>query len=123
MAFKMKGFSGFKHTIAQGHKAIKDIPHTHKVNPISKDKDEITGEVYSDEEIIERDEEGKVDLTTPGFVEEEEEIPEGSYYIDTGDGKKTLYTPPKKKKKRRRGGIKRWFRRNINLRGGVRPTF
>jgi hypothetical protein len=33
-------------------------------------------------------------------VKEEEVIPEGSYYIDTGDGEKTLYTPPKKKKKK-----------------------
>ena len=43
MTFKMKGWSGYqkspaKHTVAQGHKATKDVPHTHKVNPISKDE-------------------------------------------------------------------------------------
>ena len=99
----MKGWSGFQKSPAK-HKTVASNgvvthgggPHGHTGRPDSK----TPGKEYTDEEMVEKDKNEKVPDYYISKKEEEKKAPEGSYYIDTGDGKKTLYTPPKKKKKK-----------------------
>tara|TARA_R110001583_G_scaffold116725_1_gene267543 strand:- start:567 stop:974 length:408 start_codon:yes stop_codon:yes gene_type:complete len=135
MTFKMKGWSGFQKSPAK-HKTVASngvvthggLPHGHTSRPDSK----TPGKEYTDEEMVEKDKNEKVpDYYVSKGKEKEKEAPEGSRYIDTGDGKKTLYTPPKKNKRNKRGTVAsraadnlgKWFQRNVNLKGGVRPKF
>ena len=101
----MKGWSGFQKSPAK-HKTVASNgvvthgggPHGHTGRPDSK----TPGKEYTDEEMVEKDKNEKVPDYYISKKEEEKKAPEGSRYIDTGDGKKTLYTPPKKKKKKKK---------------------
>lgn len=105
MTFKMKGFSGFKQAVSTKppsptkHKTISKLSHTHVEKGHDKYYKSFEGDPSPRTNIHVKDEGSS--LLRPGGV-----------------------NPPKKSKKKKGSGrVKRWLRKNINLRGGVRPRF
>ena len=94
MTFKMKGWSGYKNS---------PIKHTLPGN-----------EVHVHD--------SSFDVSTPEdeFTKEDKRI-----YVTNKDKKvkeaKVIEEKKPKKKKKKRGGLKKWLKRNIRLRGGVKP--
>jgi hypothetical protein len=102
----------YKKTPEEINKILKSKDYTEGRTKIHSPNKHVTGTTHThDDDLPEGYERGeKKDLKGGGTMtvikkkegkKEEKKAPEGSYYIDTGDGKKTLYTPPKKKKSKR----------------------